>query len=142
MNYNLDSLRELIKLKSNELDEYKSALKVMEKLVGQNVFGADVAKQDSSVINLNDLDVPAIVPSTQTTLLDDIRSIISRLGEQQFTVNHIEAALKDAGRDTSTKSFKNRVSMLLKRLLEAEEIERLIAGKGNKPATYRNIIKS
>jgi hypothetical protein len=71
-----------------------------------------------------------------------MRSIINRLGDQQFTVNHIEAALKKGGRDTTPTSFKNRVSMLLKRLLEADEIERLSAGKGNKPATYRNISKN
>lgn len=143
MDSHLNSLRELIKQKSEELEEYKKALGIMEKLVGDNSSTNNKTSEitvtkDIGAINLNELEIPAQKVGKTRTLRDEISSVIARFGDQEFTVAHVVAVLKQEGKASEAKTFKNRISKLIKDIYENGEIEMTQKGVGNAPHFYIN----
>lgn len=93
--------------------------------------------EETGTIHLDDLVIPKRVTRKKSTLTDDIRGIIERFGNQEFTVTHVEAALKQSGKATDAKHFKNRVSVIIRKLTEDGVIKRTHVGKGNDPHHYQ-----
>lgn len=143
-------LRAKIEEKRKELDEQEKALAVLEKMLGlgdtttQNSKAASHAPgradpnplPDDGVINLNDLGVE--VDTRTRTLADDVSSVVRRLGEQEFSVAHVEAVMLRLGMMPEGSSRpRARISQALGKLEEDGVIVRTFAGSGNVPHRYK-----
>ncbi|WAK01851.1 hypothetical protein [Methylobacter sp. YRD-M1] len=147
----IEKLRSEIDALRRELADKEAVLRYLEQKTEKKQTryltpeGPHIAKGImNQKINFDEL----IVPSTSArTLVDDVKDAISHFGDKEFTVAHVEAALKklgvididadaDAGRATRA-----RISSILAKLYEAKELDRPFAGKGNVPHRYKNIEK-
>jgi len=133
--------QEIEKLKL-ELAEKNGILKFLQSkkdaLLVSSVNFALVEKHDSSeetgVIDLSKLDVPN---QYRKTLMDDIWSVVSKLGDQEFMVTSIEAVLKAQNIEIEGKSPRARIASSLSKLLEQGKIVQTFKGSGNIPHRYR-----
>lgn len=138
-----------------ELEEVRAAIRVLGRLSSDKTTPSTVTETvpasvdqrkilgSEGAISLDELDLPPKVRKPNNTLIKDIRNVVERLGDQEFTVNHIVAALEQTGKASNTKHFKNRVSMTMKKLTENESyLERTHKGSGNEPHRYRRAEKN
>lgn len=150
MTITLEDLKKRIKDTERELDELKAAYKVMERL-GQtspnshpeaaNTSSPTLAETGS--INIDELNLPVKAAKSGNSLYDHVRNLVERFGSQEFTVTHVEAALKQMGKGSESKHFKNRVSMAVRKLAEDEGVlERTYKGVGNVPHKYKNKVRA
>jgi len=142
----IDEELEKVAAIQEEREELVAAKKVMMRYSGdvahQHKAGGDSAHTpdigDTGVINLDDLVPPAKVVKSKDTLYSNIENlIIERFGDQEFTVNHVAAALNATGKGSEAKHFKNRISLEVKKLAVNGVIDRTEKGSGNIPHKYR-----
>lgn len=139
----ISELREKIAQKRRELDEQEQALALLEKLAGTRGSGPLTAlAQDMGVIRLDELDLMEHAGKRRGTLVEDVVDVVKRLGDQEFSIIHIDALLRKMGKVTGEKSIRSRVSSILSKLEEEGKLERTHAGKGNDPHRYRRKGKS
>lgn len=138
----LEDLKKKVKEAEVELDELKSAYRVMKRLYGITVSQPEEPSKpslsDTGAINIDELALPIKQVRRADSLPSNVKNVIERLGTQEFTVNHIATALKQMGKASSSKYFKNRVSMAIRKLVDEGMIERVHKGKGSDPHTYQN----
>ena len=132
-------LKELAK----RLEEEMAVLAYLERIdrttsqdTGSSEISSKAALSPTGTINLDDLDLPKKA-ERKSTLLDDIRDVILRFASQEFTINHVHAALLQMGKGNDAKHYKNRVSINIKKLLEDRFITRTFTGSGNNPHRYK-----
>lgn len=134
----ISGLREKIAQKRRELDEQEQALTLLEKLAGTTGSGPLTAiAQDMGVIRLDELDLMEHAGKRRGTLLEDVTDVVKRLGDQEFSIVHIDTLLKKMGKVPEDKSVRSRISSMLSKLEEDGELERTFTGKGNVPHRYR-----
>ena len=61
---------------------------------------------ETGAINLDELELPKKILKKKVTLLDNVKNVIERFGSQEFTVSHVDVALKQMGKGTNAKHFK------------------------------------
>lgn len=93
-----------------------------------------IDSEETGVIDLSKLDVPN---QYRKTLMDDIWSVVSKLGDQEFMVTSIEAVLKAQHVEIEGKSPRARIASSLSKLLEQGKIVQTFKGSGNIPHRYR-----
>ena len=71
------------------------------------------------------------------TLLEDIKGLIGRFGSQEFTVNHVDAVLRQMGKGSDAKHYKNRISITIRKLIDEGLITLSHKGFGSEPHRYR-----
>lgn len=146
----LAELRAKIEEKRKELEEQEKALAVLEKMLEQGSFQTQSTKTagpeaerpapaplpEDGVINLEDLGVD--VETRSRTLSDDVASVVRRLGEQEFTVAHVDAVMARLGmmQDGTTRP-RARISQALGKLEDDGLIVRTFSGAGNVPHRYK-----
>lgn len=92
-------------------------------------------KSDASQpFNFNDL---LVVEKKRNSLTDEIQSVVSTFGKNEFTVLHVEAALLRNGVELIGKSPRARISLSLAKLVEQKFVEKVFEGSGNIPHRYR-----
>lgn len=96
---------------------------------------------DTGVINLDDLDVPTKKVTNKDTLLDNVKNVIIRFDKKEFTVNHVFAALRQLGKGSDAKHFRNRVSMAVKKLSDDGFLNKYESKGGNQPHRYKEKMK-
>ncbi|MBU1265151.1 MAG: hypothetical protein KJ946_11165 [Gammaproteobacteria bacterium] len=134
----ISELREKIAQKRRELDEQEQALALLEKFAGASGSGNVTAlAQDMGVIRLDELDLMGHAGKRRGTLVEDVIDVVKRLGDQEFSIIHIDALLKKMGKVPEEKSVRSRISSILSKLEEEGELERTFTGKGNVPHRYR-----
>lgn len=95
---------------------------------------------DTGVINVDDLGLPNKPDSKRNTLEKIAISVIKRFDKREFTVNHAFAALNQMGKVTTNgKNYKNRLSMVIRKLTTDGVLERTHKGVGNDPHKYREV---
>ena len=88
-------------------------------------------KSDASQpFNFNDL---LVVEKKRNSLTDEIQSVVSTFGKNEFTVLHAEAALLRSGVPLIGKSPRARISLSLAKLVEQNFVEKVFEGSGNIP---------
>ena len=144
MEFTLKDLKKKIDEKERELDELKSAYKVMERLGLMDITSPSISDNkstpnlgDTGVINFDDLDLPPKATKSDTSLSANVENIIRRFDYKEFNVNHVYAALKKLGKVTDAKHFKNRVSIIIRKLSDEGVIERTHKGRGSDPHRYK-----
>lgn len=126
-----------------ELEDIAGAIRVIERLGSKD--GTETSLIDPNVadlgetgtINLDDLNIPKKAKNRRATLLDDAKTVIDRFDSQEFTVNQLFAALLQTGKGKDSKNFRNRVSMIVRRLTGDGFLKRTYKGKGNDPHQYK-----
>ena len=136
-------IQKAIKDTERELAELKAAYRVMERLDGfatkSNTAAGSVTPTigESGAINLDEVEIPGKRVQSEPTLLEDIRGLVGRLGNQEFTINHVEAVLKKMGKGSDAKHFKTRISVAIRKLSNEGLIARAHKGAGSDPHRYR-----
>ena len=115
-----------------ELEELKAAQRVLERL-GEP---APPSIADSGSINIDDLEVP-VSPTSTATLVAHMVDVVQRFDDQEFTVNHVAAALNKIGKGSNAKHFKNRISSGMRKLTADGVLTRTYEGGGKQPHKYR-----
>ncbi|TFH89040.1 hypothetical protein [Vibrio ouci] len=142
MSFSLDSLVQMAEEKRKELEELEAAIRVMKRLNNAPTIeesSIDNPINETGLIDITDLEEPSSEGPKKRSLKDDIRDLVERFGDQEFTVSHVESALKKLGKASDAKNFKNRLSMLVRTLYEDGVIERTFEGSGKTPHKYRYI---
>ena len=138
-----EDIRKAIEDTERELEELKAAHRVMERLDGlaaKSDTKADAVTPtigEFGVINLDEVELPGRTVKRGATLLEDIRGLIGRLGGQEFTVNHVEAVMKQMGKGSDAKHFKSRIATTIQKLAAEGLITRTHKGVGSAPHRYQ-----
>ncbi|WP_165313025.1 hypothetical protein [Vibrio ziniensis] len=143
MSFSLDSLVLMAEEKRKELEDIEAAIRLMKRLTNPSIAvetTIDHSIDGSGLIDITELEEPNAA-GAKRTLLDDTRELVERFGDQEFTVSHVEAALKKLGKASDAKNFKNRLSMLVRTLSDEGVIERTFEGSGKIPHKYRCVMK-
>ncbi|PKO92573.1 MAG: hypothetical protein CVU15_05480 [Betaproteobacteria bacterium HGW-Betaproteobacteria-1] len=136
-------LKKLVEIKKEELQEAEQALRVVEKLLGQPQFqSVDLIKNgeiatSSKAINIADLRHEA--NSGRKTLRQEVTEVVEQFGAQEFTVAHIDSALKKYGVVVKGQSPRARISMTITKLEEEGRVRKTFVGKGNIPHRYKAV---
>jgi hypothetical protein len=144
----LEDLRAKAKALESELNDINAAIRVMERFDGAGVVqkrSEETTKVPKTptigatgVINLDELSLPAkATKSNKETLITELAALVQRFGAQEFTVNHVLAALDAMGKGNTAKHFKNRVSVTIRKMTEDGVLERSHEGAGNDPHRYK-----
>ncbi|MGE0371120.1 MAG: hypothetical protein AB7Q01_04440 [Gammaproteobacteria bacterium] len=137
----------MIEEMERELAELKAARIVMARFDGfapKPMASHALSKlPETGTINLSDLDLPSKkAAKSDTTLYANIKALLDRLGHQEFTVNHVDAVLRQMGKGSDAKHFKNRIAVIIRKLaVEEGLLERTHEGKGNDAHRYRVLRK-
>ena len=133
----LDELRKEIDADRKALTEKEAVLRFLERKDGKTsapISIEGVTMRNDGVIQLDEL-IPAV---GRRTLFTDVQDVISRFGDQEFTVVHVEAALKKTGVEVKGGKFpRSRISTALSKLEDTGVIVKTFEGKGNVPHRYK-----
>lgn len=133
----LEELRKEIEADKKSLAEKEAVLRFLEKREGRpSMFSSEVVigPLPAGVIQLDEL----IPEARRKTLIDDVQEVVCRFGEQEFTVVHVEAALRKLGTQfKGEKSPRPRISTILGKLEDQGVVVRTFEGKGNVPNRYK-----
>ena len=139
----MDPIAELEKrIEENKrlVSEQEQALAVLKKAFGISAANtktqAVITKNSevNDVFSFGDLIAPT---NKRNTFLDDIKSVISQFASNEFSVVHVEAALKRKGIEINGKSPRARISLALAKLMDDKFVEKVFDGSGNIPHRYR-----
>ena len=139
-----EDLQKAIEETERELAELKAANRIMERRDGfasksstraDPVMDATIG--ESGAIDLDEIELTRKPAKVGSTLVTDIRSLIGRLGSQEFTLNHVNAILRKMGKGSEAKHYKNRISITIRKLADEGLITRTHKGGGNDPHRYR-----
>lgn len=134
----LSDLKKQVAQKRKELEEQEQALALLEKLVGTTSGASQESLPlDEGVIKLDELDLAEHGGKRRSSLVNDVIEVVKRLGDQEFSIVHIDALLRKMGKVTGDKPLRSRISSILSRLEEEGGLERTFTGKGNVPHRYR-----
>jgi DNA-binding transcriptional ArsR family regulator len=137
----LSELRKQIEANKALLAEQERALAVLETMMGYSVKPAAVVIQPPSntaflpgMIAVDDLEDGE---GDKQTLRAQIVELIDRLGDQEFSVAHIDAALKKQGVVVNGKYPRSRISTVLSKLEDSGMLVKTFTGGGNVPHKYK-----
>ncbi len=134
----ISELKKQIAQKRREIEDREQALAVLERLAGTTPsVSSGSLPLDEGVIKLDDLDLEEHGGKRRGTLVEDVNDVIKRLGDQEFSVVHIDALLRKMGKVVGDKPIRSRISSILGKLEEAGVLERTHDGRGNDPHRYR-----
>lgn len=135
-------LRQDVQQARNELEQKELLLSLFLKRTvrvaseqGPTPIESASPADDNGIIQLDAFDVSRA--TSRTTLIDDIKDVISRFGAQEFTVVHVHKVLETRGVSVTGKFPRSRISVALQELSEAGFILRTFQGKGNVPNRYQ-----
>ncbi len=93
------------------------------------------APAEGELFDLDSLDV--LDASRRRTFVDELRDAVARFGPQEFSIGHVEAALKRLGIEVAGKTPRSRISASLSKLHEEGYLWKTSEGGGNVPHRYR-----
>lgn len=133
-----DLIKELearIAAKRQELEDEESALATVRRMMRQPANKAHItAKEQAGSIKFEDLIGNA---EKKRTLIDEVRDVVLQFGENEFTVAHIEAALKKLGIAIDAKNPRARIGIAITPIVDEGLIVRTATGGGNVPHRYK-----
>jgi DNA-binding transcriptional ArsR family regulator len=140
----LSELRRQIEANKALLAEQERALMVLEKMMGYsskpNIAASlppIITPVQTTMIAIEALDNET--DGDKQTLRAQIIDLIERLGDQEFSVAHIDAALKRMGITVNGKYPRSRISMVLAKLENGGILVRTFTGGGNVPHKYKAV---
>lgn len=137
MSINLEDLDKMIEDAEKELEGLKAVRRRQAGIPTIVESVSTTSLNDTGTINLDDLDIPVKAIKSGNSLQTNVESLIKRFDDQEFTVTHVDVALKKIGKGSKAKHFKNRISIAIRKLTEDGVLERTYKGKGSDPHRYR-----
>ena len=125
----IQELRKEIEEDRAALAVKESALAFLEKRSGK----AEIV----TAAPARDFDPTALNIETRTTLVSAVKDILPKIGESEFTVAHIESALRQVGAHPGGQTPRARIAVVLGKLEKAGLIIKTHAGAGNIPNQYK-----
>jgi hypothetical protein len=134
----LDALRKEIEEARKALAAKESALQYLEENA-HKFFRSDPVPTNTKPAVEGEFQLEQLVINTvRRTFMSDVKNVIKRFGQQEFTVAHVEAALKKIGIEFKDgKSPRPRISTILGKLEDTGVLVRTFEGKGSVPNRYR-----
>lgn len=132
----IEELRKELDSMRNELQVKEAALAWLEKRLnsGHQSDSQVMPSKGGGMIDLTKVQVPET--AKRRTLVDEVLAIIRMLGDQEFTVAHIQAVMAQRGIEFSAKNPRASLSVALGKLQDQGEIVVTKEGKGNVPHVY------
>jgi hypothetical protein len=139
----LHELRRQIEANKALLEEQERALMVLETMMGYSTMPvngvrpllASNASVQNGMIAVEDLDNEA--DGARRTLRTEVTDVINRLGDQEFSIAHIDAALKKMGVVVNGNYPRSRISTILAKLENEGILIKTFGGSGNVPHKYK-----
>mgnify|MGYP001578523209 CR=1 FL=1 len=133
----LDELRKEIEQERKRLADKEAVLRYLEEKEGKTALSRPVVGNkptDSGIIQLDQL----IPNASRRTLYEDVRDVVLRFGDQEFSVVHVDLALKQQGIEVKATKFpRSRITTVLGKLEKQGIIIRTFQGGGNNPNRYK-----
>lgn len=133
----LDELKREIEVDRKALAEKEAVLRFLEARQGRKPVAQGVEqseKHDQEALFTLDELVPE---SGRQPLIEHVKEILPRFGDQEFTVVHVDAALKQIGVEVSGRLPRSRLSTILGKLDERGVVTKTFQGAGNVPNKYK-----
>jgi hypothetical protein len=151
--------KKLIEDLKREVEDERNAIAVKEKLIAnweekikllddnsgvsmENIGNVSKTGNDKheSILGKEYIDLSQFGAAAQkkNTFIDDVRKVLKKFGDQQFTVNHINSILNAEKGGEIDASLKNKISLTLSKLSKSGEIVISTKGGGNSPHFYVN----
>lgn len=134
----MDLIAELearVSAKRKELEEEESALATVRRMMGQPmtqpISAAKLSPEQIEFANL----VGGI--EKKRTLIDEVRDVVTKFGENEFTVAHIESALNKLGIVIDAKHPRARIGIAVSSIVAEGLIVKTFEGAGNVPHKYK-----
>lgn len=135
----IDELCKEVEDARRELEGKENALRVLQGMHAKETGSSQLKKVP--VMAPNELiDLSGVLETKQTHRLkfvDSVRDVVSRFGDQEFSVVHTEFALKKMGIELPGKTSRSRISMALNKLVDEGVTVIKSKGSGNVPNRYR-----
>ncbi|MDP2266363.1 MAG: hypothetical protein Q8J70_07410, partial [Thiobacillus sp.] len=112
-----------IAAKRKELEDEEQALAVIKRMMGQS------AAESLGAIKFEEL-AGGVKSTKKRTLTDEVRDVVAQFGNNEFTVAHIEAALKKMGVSLDAKAPRARIGIAVSNLAEEDFVVRTADGAG------------
>lgn len=129
----IEELKAEIEADKKALAGKEAALKFLESKQGKS----QTKFSTSSTANAGIIELDQLIPDvTKTSLVDDVKNVVKRFGGQEFSVAHVDIALKQQGIKINGKLPRSRISVALGKLEEQKVIRRTATGGGNVPNKY------
>lgn len=132
-----DLIKELearIAAKRKELENEEQALATVRRMLGQ-----PSAIPTQQAVRNGQIDFADLIGNVEKkrTLIDEVRDVVKKFGENEFTVAHIEAALKKLGIAVDAKNPRARIGIAVSNIAEEGLIAKTESGGGNIPHKYK-----
>ncbi len=141
----IEEARHALDKRERELAAKVEARNVMRRfaegvsVVTSTVIAAPVAPVQTPA-PVGEIDLSGLIDDStarRRTLVDDVRDVVKRLGRQEFTNAHVEAAMRRLGIEIVGKTPRSRISLAFAKLVEEGTLARTFVGGGNVPHRYR-----
>lgn len=135
----LEEFEKRIAENKRDIEEQEHALAVLKRTMRKPLLSKpEIISGNEQIkdINFDDL-IGSIDKTKRRTLIDEVRDIVSHFGDNEFTVAHIEAALKKTGTKIDAKNPRARIGIALSTVVEEGLIVRTGVGGGNIPHRYK-----
>ena len=132
----IEELEARIAAKRQELEDEENALATVKRMMKQPQANKAhiTAKEQTGSIKFEDLIGDE---KKKRTLIDEVRDVVLRFGENEFTVAHIEAALKKLGVVIDAKNPRARIGIAITPVVNEGLIVMTEKGGGNVPHRYK-----
>ena len=132
-----DLIKELearISAKRKELEDEESALATVRRMMEQPTIALV-----GGAAHKGEIDFANLIGNNEKkrTLIDEVRDVVKKFGENEFTVAHIEAALNKLGIEIDAKEPRARIGIAVSSIVKEGLIMRTFKGAGNVPHKYR-----
>lgn len=134
-----DLIKELearVAAKRKELEEEENALTTVRRMMGQPHENKAPGSANGSIGEIKFEDLIGGVEKKRT-LIDEVRDVVLKFGENEFTVAHIEAALKKLGVPVDAKNPRARIGIAVSNIVDEGLIVKTATGGGNVPHRYK-----
>jgi hypothetical protein len=120
--------------KRKELEEEENALATVRRMMGQAPLS-----NNQPIVDKGQIDFSNLIGNSEKkrTLVDEVRDVVLKFGTYEFTVAHIEAALKKLEIPVDAKNPRARIGIAVSNILEEGLIVRTFEGGGNVPHRYK-----
>ena len=138
----IKELEDRVAVKRMELEEDERALQRVRRMMGLSSVSTPTPQDEKELLGTVDFNelLGSVQKNRKRTLLDDVRNVVSKFEDNEFSVPLVEAVLHKLGVSIDGKSPRASLSLALAKLVDEGVIKRVFVGKGNIPHRYKYVV--